>query len=155
MFAERSGECFFQIPFGYEGKTVFEVIADLMPDDGAGADTVDGHHIASFVHNALEELMILIVGGAFSERFHAPIILHLGRGATIAPMEIPVRRVDTEVSLPEYKTVGAAAMDCPIREDVEIPPKSVAMVSLNVSLKPPRGHFVLLAARSRSISGDS
>lgn len=39
-------------------------------------------------------------------------------------------------------------MDCPVREDVEVPPKGVAMVSLNIALSPPRGHFVLLAARS-------
>ncbi len=39
-------------------------------------------------------------------------------------------------------------MDCAMREDVEIPAKSVAMAPLNISLKPPEGHFVLLAARS-------
>lgn len=39
-------------------------------------------------------------------------------------------------------------MDCLVREDVEVPPKSVAMVPLNIALKPSKGHFVLLAARS-------
>lgn len=39
-------------------------------------------------------------------------------------------------------------MDCSVREDVEIFPKTVGMVPLNIALKPPRGHFVLLAARS-------
>ena len=39
-------------------------------------------------------------------------------------------------------------MDCLVREDVEVPPKSVVMVPLNIALKPPQGHFVLLAARS-------
>lgn len=63
-------------------------------------------------------------------------------------MKVPVRRVDKELPLPEYKTAGAAAMDCAMREDVEIPAKSVAMAPLNISLKPPEGHFVLLAARS-------
>lgn len=63
-------------------------------------------------------------------------------------MDIAIRRVDKEIPLPEYKTAGAAAMDCLVREDVEIPPKEIAMVSLNAALKPPRGHFVLLAARS-------
>ena len=63
-------------------------------------------------------------------------------------LSVKIRRVDDSLPLPEYKTAGAAAMDCPIREDVEVPPKSVAMVSLNVSLKPPHGHFVLLVARS-------
>lgn len=39
-------------------------------------------------------------------------------------------------------------MDCVIREDVVVPPGKVAMVSLNVAVKPPKGHFILLAARS-------
>ncbi|MDO8231886.1 MAG: dUTP diphosphatase [bacterium] len=63
-------------------------------------------------------------------------------------MKVQVRRVDKELPLPEYKTPGAAAMDCSVREDIEIPAKSVAMVPLNIALKPPQGHFVLLAARS-------
>ena len=56
--------------------------------------------------------------------------------------------MDRELPLPEYKTAGAAAMDCVVREDVEVPARGVALVSLNIALKPPRGHFVLLAARS-------
>ncbi len=63
-------------------------------------------------------------------------------------MKVSVRRVDKKLPLPEYKTPGAAAMDCSVREDVEIPSKSVAMAPLNIALKPPTGHFVLLAARS-------
>lgn len=63
-------------------------------------------------------------------------------------MKVPVRRVDKELPLPEYKTPGAAAMDCVAREDVLVPAKSLSMVPLNIALKPPRGHFVLLAARS-------
>lgn len=39
-------------------------------------------------------------------------------------------------------------MDCSVREDIEIPAMSIAMVPLNIALKPPQGHFVLLAARS-------
>jgi dUTP pyrophosphatase len=63
-------------------------------------------------------------------------------------MKVQVRRVDKGLPLPEYKTLGAAAMDCLVREDVMISPKSVALVPLNIALKPPQGHFVLLAARS-------
>lgn len=63
-------------------------------------------------------------------------------------MRIPARRFDAELPLPEYKTPGAAAMDCVVREDLNILPKQVGMVLLNIALKPPRGHFVLLAARS-------
>lgn len=63
-------------------------------------------------------------------------------------MEVSIRRIDKEVPLPEYKTAGAVAMDCLVREDIEIPSKQVVLASLNIALKPPRGHFVLLAARS-------
>ena len=63
-------------------------------------------------------------------------------------MDVPARRIDKGLPLPEYKTAGAAAMDCAVREDVLVPAKGVALVSLNIALKPPRGHFVLLAPRS-------
>ena len=39
-------------------------------------------------------------------------------------------------------------MDCSVREDIVVPAHSTVLVPLNVALKPPRGHFVLLAARS-------
>lgn len=39
-------------------------------------------------------------------------------------------------------------MDCVARTDVTIEPGKVGYVPLNVALKPPAGHFVLLAARS-------
>ena len=63
-------------------------------------------------------------------------------------MKVPVRRIDKELPLPEYKTAGAVAMDCVVREDIEVPAQGIAMASLNVALKPPAGHFVLIAARS-------
>ncbi len=63
-------------------------------------------------------------------------------------MKIQVKRFDENLPLPEYKTEGAAAMDCYVREASTIAAKSVGYVSVNVALKPPRGHFVLIAARS-------
>lgn len=63
-------------------------------------------------------------------------------------MEIPIRRVDKDVPLPEYKTEGAAAMDCYVREDVTVAPRSIGYTTLNFALKPPPGHFVMMAARS-------
>lgn len=63
-------------------------------------------------------------------------------------MEIPIRRFDTDLPLPEYKTEGAAAMDCVTRTDATIPARGIGYVPLNFALKPPRGHMVLLAARS-------
>ncbi len=63
-------------------------------------------------------------------------------------MKVHVRRFDKALPLPEYKTPGAVAMDCSVCRDVQISPKSIGMAPLNIALRPPKGHFVLLAARS-------
>lgn len=63
-------------------------------------------------------------------------------------MNVRVRRFDASLPLPAYKTPGAAAMDLAVREEVTIAPQSVGSVTLNIALKPPPGHFVLMAARS-------
>lgn len=63
-------------------------------------------------------------------------------------MEINIRRIDASQDLPKYKTPGAIAMDCAARETVRIPAKTIGYVPLNFALKPPQGHFVLMAARS-------
>jgi dUTP pyrophosphatase len=63
-------------------------------------------------------------------------------------MKVRIKRIDTDLPLPEYKTSGAAAMDCVARTTTVIPPEKFCLVPLNIALKPPRGHFVLVAARS-------
>ena len=63
-------------------------------------------------------------------------------------MKIRIKRFDKELPLPEYKTDGAAAMDCYAREDATIDADSLGYVPLNVAIEPPRGHFVFVAARS-------
>lgn len=63
-------------------------------------------------------------------------------------MEIPIRRFDTELPLPSYGTDGSAALDCYVRETITVPARSTAYAKLNIALKPPKGHFVLLAPRS-------
>jgi dUTP pyrophosphatase len=63
-------------------------------------------------------------------------------------MDVTIRRVDKEIPLPAYQTQGAAAMDCAVREDATIEPHSIAYVPLNISIHPPKGHFVLMTARS-------
>lgn len=63
-------------------------------------------------------------------------------------MKVPIRRIDKDLPLPEYKTAGAAAMDLAAREGALIQPHSIEVIPLNVSLKPPQGHFTLMAARS-------
>lgn len=63
-------------------------------------------------------------------------------------MDIEVRRVDKNIPLPSYGTEGAAALDCYVREEAVIAPKSIGYAMLNIAMKVPKGHFALLAARS-------
>ena len=63
-------------------------------------------------------------------------------------MQVSVKRFDRSVPLPAYKTSGAAALDCVVREGCTILPGQAILVPLNIAVKPPEGHFVLLVARS-------
>ncbi len=63
-------------------------------------------------------------------------------------MNVLIRRFDLNVPLPEYKTQGAVALDCYVREDVVISPKSIGYASLNFALKAPTGCFTMQVARS-------
>lgn len=63
-------------------------------------------------------------------------------------MHISIKRFDTSLPLPEYKTEGAAAFDLYARIDQTIQPKSVVLVPLNIALQLPSGYFALMAARS-------
>lgn len=63
-------------------------------------------------------------------------------------MKIRIKRFDKRIPLPTYATPRAAAFDLAARERVEIPPKSVGYVPLNIACETPDGHFLLLAARS-------
>jgi dUTP pyrophosphatase len=63
-------------------------------------------------------------------------------------MKARIKRFDKKLPLPVYHTDGAAAFDLYARETVEIPPKEVRLVPLNVAIETPPGYFLLLAARS-------
>ncbi|HEY1075014.1 MAG TPA: dUTP diphosphatase [Patescibacteria group bacterium] len=63
-------------------------------------------------------------------------------------MTIRLKRFDPSVSIPEYKTPGAAAMDVSARIDVTILPKQVGKIPLNFALDLPDGYFSLIAPRS-------
>jgi|SRR3989344_4677958 len=63
-------------------------------------------------------------------------------------IQVKIKRFDKELSLPEYKTKGAAAFDLCARMAMEIPPKEFKYVPLNVAIETPPGYFLLLAPRS-------
>jgi len=63
-------------------------------------------------------------------------------------MKIRIKRFDKSLPLPEYKTSGAAAFDLTARISLEIPPRKVGYIPLNIACETPEGYFLLLAARS-------
>ena len=69
-------------------------------------------------------------------------------------IKIKIKRFDTSLPLPEYKSNGAAAMDLVARIDVTIDSHQVGMVPLNVALQLPADHWVMLSARSSLFEWD-
>lgn len=63
-------------------------------------------------------------------------------------MKVIIKRFDTSLPLPEYKTDGAAAFDLYARVDTVVEPKQVTLVPLNIALQIPKDHWVLVSARS-------
>lgn len=63
-------------------------------------------------------------------------------------MKVKIKRIDKTLPLPSYKTSGAAAFDCYARQTTIAESKRVAYVPLNVCIKPPTGHYVMMAVRS-------
>src|SRR3989344_9509051 len=63
-------------------------------------------------------------------------------------MKVRIKRFDTTLPLPEYKTKGAAGFDLSVRITTTIAPHTVGYVPLNVVIEPPEGHYVALVARS-------
>ncbi len=61
---------------------------------------------------------------------------------------IPIKRFDRTLPLPKHQTASAAGFDLCAREEVVIPPGSIGYIPLNVALRPPPGHMVLLVPRS-------
>ena len=63
-------------------------------------------------------------------------------------MIVRVRRIDSNLPLPEYKTAGALAFDLASRVSLTILPRGIAYIPLNVAIEIPKGHMIMLAARS-------
>ncbi len=63
-------------------------------------------------------------------------------------MKVKIRRIDKSIPLPAYKTAGAVALDCAARISIIAEPQKLTLIPLNVCIKPPAGHYVLMAGRS-------
>lgn len=63
-------------------------------------------------------------------------------------MQIKIKRIDKSLPLPKYQTEGSAAFDIYSREDLKINSNSQALVPSNLILEVPKGHALIIAARS-------
>jgi len=63
-------------------------------------------------------------------------------------MKIEIKLVDSSLPLPSYQTDGAVAIDLYSRIDMEIAPKSLGFVPLNIIVKVPKDHALLVVPRS-------
>ncbi|MFA6537395.1 MAG: dUTP diphosphatase [Patescibacteria group bacterium] len=63
-------------------------------------------------------------------------------------MNLKIKLIDTTLPTPEYKTTGAVAFDLYSRIDLEIPPKTLSLIPLNVIIQIPPGYFIGLFSRS-------
>lgn len=63
-------------------------------------------------------------------------------------MKVKIKRFDTSLPLPAYKSAGAVGMDLSARETTIIAPRATAMVPLNIAVELPANHWILMAARS-------
>lgn len=62
--------------------------------------------------------------------------------------KLKIKRFDTRLPLPKYHTRGAVCFDCHARVETVVKPGKSALVPLNIAVKPPKNHFVMLLARS-------
>lgn len=63
-------------------------------------------------------------------------------------MNVVIKRIDSSLPLPEYHTPGAAAFDLYSREDITIPPQTLARIPSNLIIKTPAGYMLNIWARS-------
>ncbi len=63
-------------------------------------------------------------------------------------MKVRIQRVDKTLPLPKYETAGSVGFDFIAREDIEIAPKSLALVFGNVIAEVPANYMLLISLRS-------
>ena len=63
-------------------------------------------------------------------------------------MQINIKRIDQSLPLPVYETEGSVGFDLITRVDTLIPAKQLGLIPSNVIVEVPRGHMLMIAARS-------
>uniref|UniRef100_A0A7C4R2L2 dUTP diphosphatase n=1 Tax=candidate division CPR3 bacterium TaxID=2268181 RepID=A0A7C4R2L2_UNCC3 len=63
-------------------------------------------------------------------------------------MNIQIKLIDGSLPLPEYQTTGSVAFDLYSRVDMEIAPKTIALIPLNIIIQTPAEYAFLVVPRS-------
>lgn len=63
-------------------------------------------------------------------------------------MKTKIKRIDPSVPLPGYHTSESAGFDIAASEDMTVPAGAVAKIPTGLVIAAPKGHFLLIAARS-------
>ncbi|GCF07475.1 dUTP diphosphatase [Dictyobacter arantiisoli] len=64
------------------------------------------------------------------------------------PLTINIKRIDSELPLPTYATVGSVGFDLLCRVDTEVAPRGLALLPSNLIVETPPGYMLLLTMRS-------
>jgi len=63
-------------------------------------------------------------------------------------MHVRIKKIDPNVALPQYHTSESAGFDIASNADIIIAPGQVAKIPTGLVIAAPKGHFLLIAARS-------
>ena len=63
-------------------------------------------------------------------------------------MKAKIKRIDPTVALPQYHTSESAGFDIAASADITVAPGEVAKIPTGLVIAAPKGHFLLIAARS-------
>lgn len=63
-------------------------------------------------------------------------------------MKLNIKRIDTSLELPEYKTKGSIGFDLSARLETKIKPGEMGLIPLNIVVKTPKGYGFFLYSRS-------
>ena len=63
-------------------------------------------------------------------------------------MIVKIKRLDTDLPLPQYETGGSVGFDLLCRESVTIAPQTVMLIPANVIIETPPGYMLMVTLRS-------
>ncbi len=63
-------------------------------------------------------------------------------------MNVSIKRIDTSLPLPEYKTGGSVAFDIYARTETKVDPQTLGRIPTNLIIATPPGYGLILSARS-------